>query len=95
MGEQDEKFLDYIKMSSDKMFITGNAGCSLDNNADNSSSKKKKKKDDKCKIEHDILYYIDKDDPLGPTEPNYNDPMAARWDAGIGQGGDNSSDKKK
>lgn len=92
-NRQDEKFIDYIKVTSDKMFITGNSGCAVDANVDSKSSKKKKKKKDKCKIEHDILYYVDKDDPLGPTEPNYNDPMVGRWDAGIGQE-DNKDDKK-
>lgn len=93
INKQNEKFLDYIKVASDKMFITGNSGCAVDANSD-SGSKKKKKKKDKCKIEHDILYYVDKDDPLGSTEPNYKDPMVDRWDTGISQI-DNSGDKKK
>ena len=93
INKQNEKFLDYIKVASDKMFITGNTGCVVDANADTGSKKKKKKKKDKCAIEHDILYYVDKNDPLGPTEPNYSDPMVARWDAGIGQG--DSGDSKK
>jgi len=92
INKQDEKFPDYIRMTSDKMFITGNTGCKTDN-TDNKGSKKKKKKD-KCKIEHDLLYYIDKDDPLGPTDPNYNDPMVERWDAGIDQKSDNKNDNK-
>jgi 1A family penicillin-binding protein len=91
-NKSDEKFLDYIKVTSDKMFITGNSGCAVDANADTGSKKKKKKKKDECKVEHDILYYVDKDDPLGPTDPNFKDPMVARWDAGIGQGDD--GDKK-
>jgi membrane peptidoglycan carboxypeptidase len=88
-NRQDEKFPDYIKVTSDKMFVTGYSGCA----ADNADSKKKKKKKDECKVEHDILYYIDKDDPLGPTDPNQKDPMVGRWDAGIGKG-DNKDDKK-
>lgn len=96
VNKQNEKFLDYIKMSSDKMFITGHMGCSVDNAADNETSKKKKKKkkENKCSVDHDILYYIDKDDPLGPTEPNYNDPMVGRWDAGIGRINENKEENK-
>jgi len=90
INKQNEKFLDYIKVASDKMFITGNSGCAVD--VDDNKSKKKKKKKDKCKTEHDILYYINKDDPLGSTEPNYKDPMVEKWDAGIGQV--DSGDKK-
>jgi hypothetical protein len=93
-NKQDEKFPDYIKVTSDKMFVTGYSGCKAEN-ADEKNSKKKKKKD-KCKVEHDILYYIDKDDPLGPTDPNYKDPMVGRWDDGIGkEDEDEDKDKKK
>lgn len=92
-NRQDEKFLDYIKVTSDKMFITGYSGCKVES-SDKKESKKKKKKKDECKVEHDILYYIDKDDPLGPTEPNYSDPMVGRWDAGIDKGSEDEEKKK-
>lgn len=88
----DEKFPDYIKVTSDKMFITGNTGCPA-NAADSGSKKKKKKKKDKCSVDHDILYYINKDDPLGPTPPNFSDPMFGRWESGLGSG-DNKDNKK-
>ncbi|MDO8529251.1 MAG: PBP1A family penicillin-binding protein [bacterium] len=84
-NRQDEKFPEYIKVTSNKMFITGNIGCAADI-ADSGSKKKKKKKKDKCSVDHDILYYINKDDPLGPTEPNFSDPMFGRWESGIGSG---------
>ncbi len=91
-NKQNEKFPDYIKVTSDKLFITGNSGC--DQNQENNDGKKKKKHhhDDECSVDHDILYYINKDDPLGPTEPNYDDPMLDRWDAGIGKGNDEDSE---
>jgi 1A family penicillin-binding protein len=91
-NKQDEKFPDYIKMTSDKMMVTGNTGCKVDNSASKDNKKKKKKKDDKCSLDHDILYYIDKDDPLGPTPPDASDPMVGRWDAGINNG--NNKDNK-
>jgi hypothetical protein len=75
------------------MFITGYSGCKVES-SDKKESKKKKKKKDECKVEHDILYYIDKDDPLGPTEPNYSDPMVGRWDAGIDKGSEDEEEKK-
>lgn len=32
---------------------------------------------------HTILYYVDKNDPLGPTPPNRDDPMLPRWEAAL------------
>ena len=34
---------------------------------------------------HSILYYVSKDDPLGSSSPNYNDPMLWRWEEALGQ----------
>ncbi|MFH0969336.1 MAG: PBP1A family penicillin-binding protein [Patescibacteria group bacterium] len=85
VNKQDEKFLDYIKVTSNKILVTGNTNGQCDTASDNKTSKKKKKKKDKCGIDHDILYYINKDDPLGPTEPDRSDPMVGRWDAGLGK----------
>lgn len=32
---------------------------------------------------HTVLWYVDKDDPLGPTPPDRDDPMLGRWEAAI------------
>ena len=33
---------------------------------------------------HSILYWVDKDDPLGPKPSNaYNDPQFSRWEYGV------------
>ncbi len=95
-NRQDEKFLDYIKVTSNKMLVTGNVKGDCSNSGDEKESKKKKKKKDKdkCEIDHDILYYINKDDPLGPTDPNYKDPMFARWEAGLEKKDEDDEDKK-
>ena len=53
-NRQDEKFIDYIKVTSDKMFITGYSGCKVES-SDKKESKKKKKRKDECKVEHDIF----------------------------------------
>lgn len=95
-NRQDEKFPEYIKVTSKKLLVTGNVKgeCSNSSGDEKESKKKKKKKDkDKCEIDHDILYYINKDDPLGPTEPNYKDPMLARWDAGLDKKDEDDKDK--
>lgn len=95
-NRQDEKFPDYIKVTSNKLLVTGNVKGECGNNSgdEKESKKKKKKKDkDKCEIDHDILYYINKDDPLGPTEPNYKDPMLSRWDAGLDKKDEDDEDE--
>lgn len=95
-NRQDEKFPEYIKVTSNKLLVTGNVKgeCSNNSGDEKESKKKKKKKDkDKCEIDHDILYYINKDDPLGPTEPNYKDPMLARWDKGLDKKDEDDKDK--
>jgi 1A family penicillin-binding protein len=100
-NRQEEKFLEYIKVTSDKMLITGNASGNCDNVSDSSKeSKKKKKKDkEKCKTDHDILYYVNKDDPLGPTKPDFGDMMFRRWEAGVekflDKGNEEDEDKDK
>jgi hypothetical protein len=34
---------------------------------------------------HSILFYVNKDFPLGPEPPNLNDPMLSRWEEALGQ----------
>ena len=96
MNRQDEKFLDYIQVKSNKMLVTGNVEgkCVLSEEEIDKKKKKKKKNKEKCKIDHDILYYVNKDDPLGPTEPNYKDPMFVRWEKGIDKDEEEEKDKK-
>jgi hypothetical protein len=32
---------------------------------------------------HDILFYVNKDNPLGNYSPNPDDPMAIRWEEAV------------
>lgn len=79
-----------------KIYINKNTGKQI--------SEEKASKMDKDKLEekyeqsyggHDILYYIDKDNPLDETaKPNYNDPMLHLWDKGL-NGGYEDGDKEE
>ena len=51
-------------------------------------SEKKKGKEGVVEIlepvgKHDILFYVNKDNPLGDSPPNLNDPMAIRWEEAV------------
>jgi 1A family penicillin-binding protein len=89
-----EEFGTYEKVTSNKLYITGNIrGKSVLINTESGEkvSKKKAKKIDSGKVvntvvpegTHCILYYINKDDPLGETKPDFNDPMLGRWDGAL------------
>ncbi len=87
----EEKFIEYEKIKSNKLMITGNFDKKkiyFDEKKGKKVSKKKKNKEGVVeKFEpankHDILYYVNKDNPLGDDPPNLNDPMALRWEEGI------------
>jgi 1A family penicillin-binding protein len=86
-----EEFLPYETATSKNLYVTGNIkGETVLINAESGDkiSKKKAKKLDASQVtqitipkdEHSILYYVNKDDPLGDTKPDFNDPMLGRWD---------------
>ena len=89
-----EDFVPYTKITYPKPYISGNIkGKSVLINAESGEkiSKKKAKKLDSQKVTtavipeetHCILYYINKDDPLGDTPPDFKDPMLGRWDSAL------------
>jgi 1A family penicillin-binding protein len=86
-----EGFPPYDKVISKNLYVTGNIkGKSVMINAETGEkiSDKKAKKMDQGKVSqitvpedaHSLLYYINKDDPLGDTKPDFSDPMLGRWD---------------
>jgi 1A family penicillin-binding protein len=51
-----------------------------------------RKEPEKIRVEyegarHSVLYYVNRDDPLGPSAPDYSDPMLGRWERSLGHGG--------
>jgi len=86
-----EDFSPYEKITSKNLYVTGNIkGKSVLINTETGEkvSDKKAKKLGSGKVTkitvpedaHSILYYVNKDDPLGDTKPNFNDPMLGRWE---------------
>ena len=60
----------------------------FDINSGKKLSEKKASKKDPSQVrvsmadaEHSILYYVNKNDPLGTTPPDLSDPMLARWES--------------
>ncbi|MEI6649832.1 MAG: PBP1A family penicillin-binding protein [Candidatus Moraniibacteriota bacterium] len=86
-----EKFTGYTKAVSGKLLVTGTRDNGSVKYYDIASGKKlsekKALKKDPSQIrvssesDHSILYYVNKNDPLGPTPPDFSDPMLARWEA--------------
>lgn len=82
-------FENYIKVESDKPLVTGKMSGKFVYYTEPAQNKKEVKAREK-EIEearssglHSILYYVHKDDPLGPTPPDRGDPMVARWEAAL------------
>lgn len=82
-------FTDYIKVESEKPLLTGKMSGKFVYYTNPASNKKERKAREK-EIEeaqssgtHSILWYVHKDDPLGPTPPDRNDPMVARFEAAL------------
>ena len=84
-------FIPYEKVRSNNLMVTGNIGEEETVYYDKKSGKiisaekarDKKKKDVKKKkgmAMHDILFYINRNDPLGDTRPDLSDPMTIRWE---------------
>lgn len=84
----EEKFIEYEKVKSSKPMITGNFETKtiyFDQKKGKQVSEKNKNKDSVVEMQeplqrHDILYYVNKDNPLGNYSPNPDDPMAIRWE---------------
>ncbi|PJA88089.1 MAG: hypothetical protein CO140_00750, partial [Candidatus Moranbacteria bacterium CG_4_9_14_3_um_filter_40_7] len=87
----EEKFIEYEKVKSSKPMITGNFETKtiyFDEKKGKRVSEKKKGKDNvvekKAPVnKHGILFYVNKDNPLGNYAPNPDDPMAIRWEEAI------------
>jgi 1A family penicillin-binding protein len=87
----EEKFIDYEKVKSSKLMITGNfekKTIYFDQKKGKKVSEKKKGKDGVVEMQepinkHDILFYVNKDNPLGNYSPNPEDPMAVRWEEAV------------
>lgn len=93
-------FSSYEKVASDKFMITGNLeqetayyDKKTGERISEEKAKDKKKKGVKKKkgpALHDILYYVNPDDPLGSASPNFHDPMVSRWEQALGKNFENS-----
>lgn len=82
-------FIDYIHVNSDKPLLTGKMPGGL-----YFADAPKNKKEERARNQliaaaggafelHSILYYVNKDDPLGPTPPDMTDPMLPRFEAAL------------
>ena len=90
-----EEFGSYEKIVSSKPMITGKVSGEIKyfkiasgNEISQNKLKKYKASEVRQQIEpekHSLLFYVNKDFPLGPELPNYNDPMFVRWEKGINQ----------
>ncbi|HRY82697.1 MAG TPA: PBP1A family penicillin-binding protein [Candidatus Moranbacteria bacterium] len=96
----DEKFGLYEKVESSKPMITGKASGEVryykiasGKKISENKAKKYKASEVRSQIEpdrHSILFYVNKNAPLGPEEPDYTDPMFARWEEALGQDFENT-----
>jgi 1A family penicillin-binding protein len=91
-GMPVESFTPYAKVESEKLLLTGmrneNAVEYFDIHSGKKLSEKKALKKSASQIrssfkdpEHCILYYVNKNDPLGETPPDLSDPMIERWES--------------
>lgn len=87
----EEKFIDYEKIKSNTPMITGNFETKtiyFDQKKGKQVSEKKQGNDGVVEMQeplqrHDILFYVNKDNPLGNYSPNPEDPMAIRWEEAV------------
>ncbi|TAK92825.1 hypothetical protein EPO05_07435, partial [Patescibacteria group bacterium] len=102
----DEPFPAYLPVSSETPMLTGKLNQRLEyfnNKSGKKLSEEKMKKTDPEKISqrlvagevHDILFYVNKDNPLGLAGPNRADPMLARWERGVNGALNPEEEKKK
>jgi len=91
-GTPVENFTAYTPVTSDKPLLTGTRESGpmtyYDIHSGKKLSAKKAAKKDPSKVRvsvadagHSILYYVNRNDPLGPTPPDLSDPMIARWES--------------
>ncbi len=82
------QFTEYQKVESDKPLLTGKTPLQsvvFESEPQNSKERRARKKEIKRVSGdlHSILYYVNRDDPLGPTEPDRSDPMLARFESAL------------
>ncbi len=87
-------FTEYQKVESDKPLLTSNTlfKTEIFESAPQNSKERRARKKELRRVSqelHSILYYVNRDDPLGPTEPDRNDPMLARFESALGQNQEN------
>jgi len=84
-----ESFTPYTPVMSDKPLLTGTPDDAalqyfdIKSGRELSPEKAAKKDPSRVRVEgggHSILYYVDKNDPLGPEPPDLSDPMLPRWE---------------
>jgi 1A family penicillin-binding protein len=86
-----ENFTPYTPVTSDKLLITGNYDASSikyysitsgkELSAEEAAQKDPAKVRTKNAVgDHSVLYYVNKNDPLGATPPDPSDPMFPRWE---------------
>ena len=100
-GTLVENFTPYTKVESDKLLVTGNYDASsikyysITSGKELSAEKATKKDPSKVRTstdaQHSILYYVNKNDPLGTTPPDFSDPMLPRWEGSFDPNADNNT----
>jgi len=99
-----DSFTDYARVSSDKLMLAGKLEQKTTyykSGKKVSESKAKKADPEKVSIKseptsaNDILFYINRLDPLGFLPPDFGDPMVARWNQGVAEYLEEKKDEKK
>lgn len=90
-----EIFTPYEKVVSKKPLLTGNIFGEIQYYKIASGKKISEDKAEKYKAsevrktlkpeKHSIVYYVNKDNPLGDDLPNFKDPMLRRWEEALNQ----------
>jgi len=91
----DKPFTPYQMVESTNLMVTGKTELKTvyyKKGTDKKLSEEKAQKTKKSKVEekqesvaHSILYYVDKDNPLGERRTDYSDPMMWRWEEALGK----------
>lgn len=103
----NDAFIDYARVSSDKPMLAGKLEQKTtyyNNKSGKKISESKAQKTDPEKVSvkseptstNDILFYVNRLDPLGFLPPDFGDPMVARWNEGVAEYlGEKKEDDKK
>ena len=90
-----ENFNAYQPVKSDRLMVTGNFDKKVSyykkgSGKEISPEKALKKSPDKVRevvdpAKHEVIFYVNRDNPLGSMFPDLNDPMLLRWEQALNE----------